>query len=673
MHYPANGADWRDRVFPTLPQRPAPPPPDPDPDRCAQVYDLALEFFRMGEDELAQLQRERHLTNAMVAQYGPFGRFDPARADTFASTAVERFGDEIVDQVPGFYYRPNNGPLSFVPSKDTGDRLLLPIPDLQGRHHRLRIRTGIEGRKYIWVSSGERGAGSGSPVGVYLPTRPGWTWDLVAIVEGEFKAMIVAETMHIPVICVAGVNAIAGVLPVLREMGTKTAAICYDADAATNEHVAAAEHGLARKLFGGGLRVLKATWSLEVAKGIDDLLNLGMVPILEPFRLGDGEALAADVEAGPTIRTDVPLTAQLGAALREIEALAKQVAAQAEQITSYLSEIDRLKLLQSQTMAAFRSKDLGNEKLTGVALAFEIQNQKAADPNKTEFPICYDRIAEQTGLSSSAVAKHIKEKLPTLADKRTGEVVPLFVRDVRRAPTADAPFRTENVFIPTTDPSQWLDYLANAIPDSGVAKSGHGGKRVRRCPDHPDAKIVKKTSYCCSICNKVVDADEPVVMSTHDDTPDDPQDVVMSSEQDATSGEDGAEPWNEQDATSGDEALETPPPLAPSTVNVLRMSESPTRHNVQVLDAPPGSVAASWMAGARLVEPTLQELVPRRGLPGESDHATDQGSPPAPGSLAAKLDGLDRLRGRPPVPKPVVTASPSWKPERPDYDEMVFA
>ena len=431
VHKPAND-DWRSRTFP-LPPRPTPTPQrEADPALCNRVYQFALDYFKLTDDELAQLRRDRHLTDEQIAHHGPFARIDPARLDSFASDAVARFGEGIIGAVPGFYRR--NGSPAFA--ADAGDDgLLLPIRDIDGRIIRLRVRPNRPKKKYAWISSGAQpgGVGSGAPIGVYVPSRAGWDWTRVGIAEGEFKAITVAERFGIPVICVPGVNVIAGVRDLLLVVEAEKAIVFYDADAATNKDVATAEQRLAADLFGAGLTVFRAGWSLADAKGIDDLLNLGGVPLLEPFTLADGETSADAGGAG--LCTDRPLTAQLNAALQQVEATEKQVKALAEENARQQRDLADLRLLQSQTMAAFRSKTLGSERATGVALAFELMNQKQADPNRTEFVVPMDRLADQTGYSAHSVSEHVKSKLGQVVDQRSGEIVHLFKRDVRRVPT----------------------------------------------------------------------------------------------------------------------------------------------------------------------------------------------------------------------------------------------
>ena len=52
--------------------------------------------------------------------------------------------------------------------------------------------------------------------------------------------------------------------------------------------------------------------------------------------------------------------------------------------------------------------------------------------------------------------------------------------------------------------------LATFFVLHGERKHGHGGPGNRCCPDHPDAKLIRRVSYVCSVCHQEVgrDADE---------------------------------------------------------------------------------------------------------------------------------------------------------------------
>ena len=197
-------------------------------------------------------------------------------------------------------------------------------------------------------------------------------------------------------------------------------------------------------------------------------------PVPQSDPIPDPDDLPNDLPSLKRLIVDL-LRRQHADQARADAAVARAIAAEAR--------VRELSQLQSRTMAAFRSKHFGSEKATGVALAFELLNQQTADPTRTEFPICYDRLADQTGMSASAIADHVKEKLPRVVDPLTGEVIDLFERKLRHTSggvdleTGEIiPPKTQAVFIPKVDPMTMIDLIATAAPISGKRKNNHGGK-----------------------------------------------------------------------------------------------------------------------------------------------------------------------------------------------------
>ncbi len=189
-------------------------------------------------------------------------------------------------------------------------------------------------RKYRWLSSDGRRGEIGS--GPRLLTWPGPPTTgqpaRVLITEGEIKCNIVAERLGIPVIGVPGVNAITGVLPLLRALGATEAVIAYDRDAATKPAVATARRGSTRSCrrpacaSGGPPGRIRTTASMTPSRP-------ACCPCSEPIGpVGCEEALAA-------------LEARLAAEQRRAEAAERKAA--------------ELNLLHTKTMAAFRSSRLG--------------------------------------------------------------------------------------------------------------------------------------------------------------------------------------------------------------------------------------------------------------------------------------------------------------------------
>src|SRR5207248_1848503 len=84
-------------------------------------------------------------------------------------------------------------------------------------------------------------------------------------------------------ISVPGVSAWRGALPVLRTLAPATVLLAFDADAASNPHVARAAQATAEALAAEGWEVAVESWDPALAKGIDDALA-AEVPIETTLR-----------------------------------------------------------------------------------------------------------------------------------------------------------------------------------------------------------------------------------------------------------------------------------------------------------------------------------------------------------------------------------------------------
>ena len=69
-------------------------------------------------------------------------------------------------------------------------------------------------------------------------------------------------------------------LDILKQRGTKSAVIAYDADRYKNDMVMNAMNGLANLLQNEGFNVYIADWEIKDGKGLDDLLSEGYLPSL---------------------------------------------------------------------------------------------------------------------------------------------------------------------------------------------------------------------------------------------------------------------------------------------------------------------------------------------------------------------------------------------------------
>lgn len=175
----------------------------------------------------------------------------------------------------------------------------------------------IKGQRYLWVSSNKYKFGTPAstqdsplPVHVAVPTKDLIEYEKLAeqqaqadsylvnvesdsvwITEGALKADLavdlIAEAYENEsevgkvVLAVPGVNTWQTVIPTLKEMKVKRVNLAFDMDAATNQDVLKQYFDMIRYLYQEGYEVYVAKWSVEVAKGLDDLLQKNYKPQLQ--------------------------------------------------------------------------------------------------------------------------------------------------------------------------------------------------------------------------------------------------------------------------------------------------------------------------------------------------------------------------------------------------------
>ncbi len=279
--------------------------------------------------------------------------------------------------------------------------------------------------------------------------------------------------------------------------------------------------------------------------------------------------------------------------------LSRQLEAAERRATVAERKAAELSLLQSRTMAAFRSKHLGNEKATGVALAHLAASQvpTRADPEGW-IPVPHKRLADGAGVSDQTVPNHL-EKLergvggferkvewvpasPPRIDRETGEIL----EEAR-------PGRKQTFIRMTVPPAEFLERIATATPDPEKPKSGWGGRRlVAPCPKHPAANIIKRTAYVCGECGDTLGKDPDIELS----------DIKLEGapcQDDGTGRAREEHPYHQDDRTS--ELISRPiaRPI-PRVDNHYRSANGPASHNVSQEAAPPGTIAAAWQAGQSL-------------------------------------------------------------------------
>lgn len=258
--------------------------------------------------------------------FNNFSSYNPTRKE-LAQKVIDHFGADSLIGVPGAY-QDRNGEWTFAGKKG----LLLPLPSVDGKYYRLRIRMdfldvrakiiyGPNGtmfyedeekkwyflhpfkgrfvqqdgaRVYEEISGGKYrnfssfGCQAGNNIGFY--SNPTDSMFLCFLTEGEKKGAFCNAKMHAPFISFPGVNSWGKLLegengsrPIdaLKEKGVTMFVVAYDADAASNNAVFRQQYNVIRAIRKQGFEVGVAGWDINLGKGLDDLLASGNKPFYD--------------------------------------------------------------------------------------------------------------------------------------------------------------------------------------------------------------------------------------------------------------------------------------------------------------------------------------------------------------------------------------------------------
>ncbi len=247
------------------------------PDTLHEVYSALMSKMPLSKAHREAL-RDRGLPDEAIDRYG-YGTLPVRGRARIAKSLQEQFGEKLM-RVPGFVVTDGASGRYMTLRGPAG--LVVPCRDLAGRVVALKVRrddAGHGGPRYVYCSSaGHGGPGPGSPAHVPLGTPK--EAELVRLIEGELKADLVQARTALPTVSAPGVTNWRGTLPVLHEMGCKTARLAFDADSHTNPVVARALSSCAEALAEAGFAVELERWDAADGKGLDDLLMSGKEPEL---------------------------------------------------------------------------------------------------------------------------------------------------------------------------------------------------------------------------------------------------------------------------------------------------------------------------------------------------------------------------------------------------------
>lgn len=554
MHWPT-GREWHGPLA-VVHRLPTPARPALDAAFVDQVYHALLERCPLSPEDRALLRQQRHFSDAQIARhgYGTLPALTPGDRRRLAAEVSARVGRDPGGCVPGFVHTSRG--------TEVVDQagIVVPFLDNLAQIVGLQVRATDPAAKprYTWFSHGDRTGSvgqNGHVVHVARPDRPYSTHHIV-ITEGPIKANTTADRCAVVTLAVAGVTNTAEILSAIRDLGdVEAVTLAFDADLATNELVAAAEARLALRLAEAGLSVDRWHWSAENGKGIDDLLNAGLLPIarVHPAVTTSGTRQHQPSEHGEQL---IQLEAERDAALA---------------ITRARARIQRNKRLPAREMAIVLTGVFSQATTSSAPAGAYTGTVPAGYVAASVRELAIDAGCGETNAGNQLKAlehagiirRHIrKETLPAgQVDPDSGERLTT-PRVYSRHFVAIAGHEEEH---PTLKAVHGLiERLATFTTDEPERR---GGRRIPRCEWHPHAAVIKHWEARCAECDAILDTGEAPVPAMHLEP--------LASRDQPLSVQDARDPKGEADpAVARDQTLGLRPELTDTRGVPSRVSNS---------------------------------------------------------------------------------------------------
>lgn len=252
------------------------------------VYQCMKDCCSLSEHHRLGLIRDRKIPLERIEQDYFTCPTNWRQKDTIIAGIKEKYPaytDEILMNIPGFFYDKKRGKLSFTGHKGLG--ILIRNSDSRIVAIQIRKDTIQEGdSRYIWFSSSfatynpdeyNGGNGCGSPKDVCYPQM--LKKHTLCITEGRFKSEKLTESGNIS-ISVQGVTSWHGIEETIKHMnGIHNVFIFFDADILGKHVLFMQSEKMIRKIQDEfpGLYIRYAFWSKKNGKGIDDCIIAGNI------------------------------------------------------------------------------------------------------------------------------------------------------------------------------------------------------------------------------------------------------------------------------------------------------------------------------------------------------------------------------------------------------------
>lgn len=264
------------------------------PKNMDKIFRLFSKISGLSDEHYEYLKKERFLSDKEIKKYQFFTLRNPKEIIVEFAKEVEKQKLSL-NGVPGFYQwiYYNKWRWSYSYPSYHHNALGIPVMNEDGYIVGIQLRTNVDGKKYIWFSSGfaitegekqRYGMNSKTPFGIIKNENPK---PYVFITEGFFKCHQLSKTSQMNGLYTSGVKCQHGILDSLEQLisitessnkkDVKTIFLCFDADFKTKEDVFMSLVSLYQKIKNdkrfNNYEVVLMNWDIKLGKGIDDLIN----------------------------------------------------------------------------------------------------------------------------------------------------------------------------------------------------------------------------------------------------------------------------------------------------------------------------------------------------------------------------------------------------------------
>lgn len=256
------------------------------------TYRVFSKYCGLDENDLEHLICDRMVGKDRISDYFSIRNVKEKDAINKTIALLEKKGitKEDILKVPGFALNKQNEICLASYIRGIG----MKARNAEGKVIGIQVRTELEDKKYLWLSSSSKGGASCStPIAVEYPvniTNNGIldiektiadTSNTICITEGKFKATALAREFNCVSIGIAGINNWRKKVKkdynfITSKKNFKNLVIFADADCCYNPSIFIQfKEMLAQELQGIKQDVYVAYWNITLGKGIDDVIHSG--------------------------------------------------------------------------------------------------------------------------------------------------------------------------------------------------------------------------------------------------------------------------------------------------------------------------------------------------------------------------------------------------------------